>query len=59
MSKRSELEAALAKAGADWRKANDNLDKEEAERTKAHTAWDKAFNERRYAGADRRKPGSI
>ena len=42
MSKRTELEAALAKAEADWRKANDVLDKAEAARTKAHSDWDKA-----------------
>ena len=36
MSTRAELEAALVKAEADWRRANQRLDNKQAERTKAN-----------------------
>lgn len=58
MSTRAELEAGLAQAEADWRRARDSLDKAQAERAKAIAAWDKVLNDRRKTSTDRRKPGT-
>ncbi|MBE0620939.1 MAG: hypothetical protein IH605_10130, partial [Burkholderiales bacterium] len=50
MSTRAELEAALAKAEADWRRANERLDQKQTERTEANDAWVRANADRRIAG---------
>ena len=39
MGTRAELEAALVKAEADWRKASEQLDKTQAERARANDEW--------------------
>ena len=57
MSTRAELEAALVKAEADWRRASEQLDKTQAERTRANEAWVLAHGERRDGGSDRRGAG--
>ena len=51
MSTRTELEAALAEAEADWRRAGENLDKKHAEPARANDAWDRALVARREARA--------
>ena len=58
MSTRAELEAALAKAEDDWRRANDDMEQAQAGRAKANADWNKVDADRRKAVADRRKPGS-
>ena len=58
MSTRAELEASVAQAEADWRRARDGLDKAQAERAKANAAWDKVLSDRRKARTDRRKLGT-
>lgn len=66
MSTRAELEAALAKAQADWRQANDELDKAQADRAKANAVWDSLITgqrkdelDQRRADADRRKADEV
>lgn len=55
MNTRAELEAALAKAQADWRWANDELDKAQTDRAKANAAWDEFVTGRHAVDADQRK----
>jgi hypothetical protein len=59
MSTRAELEAALAKAESDWRRAGENLDRKQAERARANDEWAKADADRRRAATERRKAGSV
>jgi len=54
MTPRAELEAAVAKAEADWRRAGEDLNRAEAARAKAHADWDKEAADRRRADSDRR-----
>ncbi len=58
MSTGDDFEAALAKAEVDWRRANDDMEKAQAERAKASADWGKVDADRRKAVADRRKPGT-
>ena len=58
MSTRAELESALTKAGADWHRASDAMDRAHADRAKANADWDQIVTDRRKSGADRRKPGT-
>jgi len=55
MSTRAELEAALANAEANWRRASERLDKTQAERARANEEWVLAHADRRGAGGDRRR----
>ena len=57
MSTRAELEATLAKAEADWRRANERLEQRKAEHGKANDAWLRASAERRTGNGDRRTGG--
>jgi hypothetical protein len=57
MTTRAELEAALAKAEADWRRASDELDGAQEVRAKANADWDQQVAERRTE--DRRKTVTI
>ena len=59
MATRAELEAALERAEADWRKAVEELGKAQASQAKASADWDKVVSERRKADTDRRKPGAV
>lgn len=55
MNTRAELEAALARAEADWRRARDDMDKARAALASANTGWDKVVSDRRQAPVERRK----
>ena len=55
MGKCEDLEAALAKAEADWRMASDEFDKARALLIKSNASWDKFVNGRRQIESDRRK----
>jgi hypothetical protein len=55
MGKREDLEAALAKAEADWRRATEALDQAQAARNRAFQAWAETNIEYGRSGADRRK----
>src|ERR1039457_4754773 len=55
---RKELEAALATAEADCRRANDDFHKAQADRAKANADWDKVVTDRLKADVDRRKTGT-
>ncbi|MFH1602642.1 MAG: hypothetical protein ABIH03_01900, partial [Pseudomonadota bacterium] len=59
MSVRAELEAALAAAEANWRKASEHLDKVQTERARANAEWDRIVNDRRSGSGDRRKANSF
>ena len=54
MSIRADLEAAVAKAEDDWRRANEDLDKARSVRAKVDLDWDKVGTGRRRRGANRR-----
>jgi len=54
MRTRAELEAALAKAEADWRRASERLDQRQAERGEANEEWSRLSADRRGGGGDRR-----
>ncbi len=55
MSKRVELEAARARAEADWRSANNHLVESRAKLAEANAGWDKVVADRRKTDTDRRK----
>jgi chromosome segregation ATPase len=55
MSTRADRKETLAKAEANWRRANDNVAKTQEERAKASAAWDKVVVDWRKAGTSRRK----
>lgn len=55
MSARVELEAALARAQAEWRRANDEMDRVQADRAKANAIWDEIVASQCKADANRRK----
>ena len=59
MTKRAELEAARAKAEADWGRANEELEHARAGLIKTNADWDKVVNDRRRADTDRRKAGAV
>ena len=54
MSTRADREETLAKAEADWRRANDNVAKAQEERAKASAAWSEVVVDWRKAGTSRR-----
>lgn len=58
MTTRAELEAALAQAQADVRKAAQDLDEARGRRVAANAKWDKVVEDRRKAHRDRRQPES-
>ena len=59
MIKRKELEAALATAEADCRRANDDFHKAQADRAKANADWDKVVTDRLKGDLDRRKARTV
>lgn len=66
MHTRTELDAALAKAEADWRRASDELVRAQAARVEANHNWDTLVTvqheqevDRRKASRDRRSAGAI
>ncbi len=57
MSIRADLEAAIAKAEDDWRRAHEDLDRARAARAKVDLDWDKVGAGRRRRCASRRNAG--
>ncbi len=59
MTTRAILEAALAQAQGDWRRAKDELDQAHARRARTKAEWDNVVSDRRKAESDRRKSDTV
>lgn len=57
MSTRAELDAALAKAEAGWRNANDELEEVQSARARATANWDNVVKFQHRQEVDRRRTG--